>query len=434
MLNPLARCVRSLFTRLALVLILAAVLLNIVTYQLFFRFQSDRETSFNRNLVEYANLLARELGSPPDRAKAAEMAARLGMRITFDAPDGWSEGTNASFPENKLRPWFATPTLEVASLHGFYRIRVQAGAGQTITFDSFPSKQEQAGLHRYGQIYLAATLSIMLAAYLLMRHLLRPVRWLTDAAAAVRDGDLSRRVPEKRGGELRDLARTFNQMLARLEGTVQAQQRLLLGVSHELRTPLTRLKLRVEMLGEQASPMREDLDEMEDMIKSLLDAARMRHEACALQREHTDLTELLRSVANRYQGSTPSITAMLPNHSVTAMVAPRAVATVLGNLLDNALKYSGPNAEIVALSLNVAKGKAIITVRDQGPGIPAEALPHLFEPFFRVDESRTRETGGYGLGLSLCQAIVQAHGGWIEVESETGQGATFTVQLPLHHP
>lgn len=431
MFNPLVRCARSLFTRLALVLILAAVLLNVVTYQLFFRFQNDRETSFNRNLVEYADLLARDLGFPPDRAKATEMAARLGMRITFDAANGWSEGTNASFPEKKLRPWFATPTMEVASLHGYYRIRVQAGGGQTVTFDSFPSEQEQAGLRLYGQIYLAATLSIMLAAYLLMRHLLRPVRWLTDAAAAVRDGDVSRRVPEKRGGELRDLSCTFNQMLARLEGTVQAQQRLLLGVSHELRTPLTRLKLRVEMLGELANPMREDLDEMEGMIKSLLDAARMRHEACTLQRESTDLTELLRSVVDRYQGRTPSITAMLPNHSVTAMVAPKSVATVVGNLLDNALKYSGPHADIIALSLNVVKDESIISVRDQGPGIPAEALPHLFEPFFRVDESRTRETGGYGLGLSLCQAIAQAHGGRIEVESTKEQGTTFTVRLPL---
>lgn len=214
---------------------------------------------------------------------------------------------------------------------------------------------------------------------------------------------------------------------------MQAQQRLLLGVSHELRTPLTRLKLRLEMLGEASGneAMREDLREMEAMITSLLEAARMRHEAGTLKRSREDLRKLLAEAARRYSGRLPGVIMHLPEFPIPAWVDPERIATLIGNLLDNALKYSAQDAALVELSLLVEDGEAVISVRDQGIGIPKEAVAQLFEPFFRVDESRTRESGGFGLGLSLCQAIVQAHGGRIMVESEPGRGTTVTVRLPV---
>jgi signal transduction histidine kinase len=436
MLEPLTRCVRSLFTRLALVMIVAAVVVNVVTYELFFNFQHGRETSFNRNLAEYAHTLARDLGTPPDRAKAEALGARLRMRITFEGDTPWQAGvTGEPFPEEHLRPWFANKTVEASSLHGYHRIRTRTAAG-VLVFDIFPSAREQADLHRFGLLYLGSTCLVFLLAYGLMRYLLRPVRWLTDGAAAVRDGDLGHRVPVRRGGELKDLSRTFNEMATRLEGIVQGQQRLLLGVSHELRTPLTRLKLRLELLDPQdrEEGMREDIREMESMITVLLESARMRHEASTLDPVDTDLKALVMDVARRHEGRRPGLTLFLPAGPLHVRVDPLGVGTLVGNLIDNALKYSRPDSPPVEVGLECARGVPVIIVRDHGIGIREEDAAHLFEPFFRVDESRTRESGdtsgGFGLGLHLCQGIAKAHGGTIDLESEPGKGTTVTVTLP----
>lgn len=432
--DPLRRVTGSLFTRLALILLLAAIAVNVVTYHLFFNVQRWGQTSLGRNLEEYAAHLVRELGSPPDRARAAELGKRLDMRITWDGPDAWAEGRNPGhFPEEHLKSWLEEGPVRVASLHGYHRIRVRITPGQTLTFDLFPTQEERTALRRYGWLFLGLIALIMLVGYGFMRHLLRPVRWLTEGARAVRDGDLAHRVPEACSGELRDLTQTFNQMLARLEGVVQGQQRLLLDVSHELRTPITRLKLRLELCGDglEVEAMRGDLREMQDMITTLLEAARMRHEIGTLRREPADLGALAGAAAGRVAGRAPGVILRLPAGSVRSLVDPARVATLLGNLLDNALKYSDAGAAPVELGLEIQGVVAALTVRDHGVGIPAEALPHLFEPFFRVDESRTRETGGFGLGLALCQAIAHAHGGRIAVCSQRGWGTLVTVLLPL---
>ena len=437
----LRRCARSLLLRMAVVIFLAAIALNFITYTLFFSYQHNRSSSYRRNMARYAQFLVRELGSPPSRARADAMGRNLLMRVTLENPEGikvWSAGgDHGHFPGSHLLPWFSDDAVEAARLHGYQRIQVHADDGSVLTFDIYPTPEERAALQRYGVFFLLLTGAILLAVYGLMHHLLRPVRWLAEGAAAVRDGDLSRRVPEKRGGELRDLSHTFNEMVARLEGLMQAQQRLLLGVSHELRTPLTRLKLRLEMLeaGPRTTGMRDDLHEMESMVTRLLDAARLSHEAGSLNFERTDLVALLAATAHDHRNRRPGVRLHLPSTPVPAWVATAPIRSLISNLLDNALKYSDPNDAPVELHLAVdaLRGAecAVVSVRDHGIGIPEEAVAHLFEPFFRVDESRTRESGGFGLGLSLCRAIVQAHGGEIRVASTPGRGTTVTARLPL---
>jgi signal transduction histidine kinase len=428
----------SLFTRLALVLLLAAVALNTAAYHFFFSFLQDQETSFNRNLTQYAQFLVRELGAPPDQAKAEELGQRLQMRVTLEGPQPWTAGLSEPFPESKLRAWYASEAVQAARLHGYNRIRVRIARDSTLTFDIYPTLEERARLRRYGFYFLGFTGLIFLAAYGIFRRLLRPVRQLTDAAADVRDGDLSRRAPENSKDELGQLALAFNQMVARLESVLQAQERLLLGVSHELRTPLTRLKLRVEMFARtsenerSAERMREDLREMEAMIASLLNAARLRHEGDSLKRARVDLVPLLRAAAARFQDRPPGVLVLPPEPTAAldAWVDPERLSTALNILLDNAVKYSRPDAKPVELSLATSDGELVLRVRDFGIGVPKDALQHLFEPFYRVDESRARESGGYGLGLHLCQAIIQAHGGSVTVESEQGQGTVAEVRLP----
>ena len=399
--------------------------------------------------------LAEEIGQPADADKAKALAQRLRMRIRLDAPSGggqpsWevsAEGLAEDMPEKYLRTWYSSDTVQAASIHSFHRIRLRMADGGHLTFDLHPTPEERAQSRLYAWASVGICLLLLFAAALAMRWLLRPVGWLTQAAGAVRDGDLTRRVPESRGGELRELSRTFNQMVASLERAISAQQRLVLDISHELRTPLTRLRLQLEMLPEGSAPapaleamrqaMREDLREMEAMVHSILEAARLRHDAGVLRLGQVDLAGLASDVAERYRATHTLVELSLPNAPLSLRADADKLTTVLRNLLDNAMKY-GRAADgfcRIELSLALEAGQAVLTVRDHGPGIRPDALPHVFEPFFRADTARSRTAedgrGGFGLGLCLCQAIVQAHSGSIAMENAPGGGAVFAVTLPL---
>lgn len=445
------RLSRSLFLRLALVVVLTAVAINTANYALLMDLRSQGDTAINRNLVQYVHFLAEEIGQPADADKAKALAQRLRMRIRLDAPGGggqpsWevsAEGLAEDMPEKFLRTWYASETVQAASIHSFHRIRLRMADGGHLTFDLHPSSEERALNRLYAWASVGICLLLLIAAALAMRWLLRPVDWLTQAAGAVRDGDLTRRVPESRGGELRELSRTFNQMVASLERAISAQQRLVLDVSHELRTPLTRLRLQLEMLPEGSMPaqalegMREDLREMESMVHSILEAARLRHDAGTLRLEQVDLVGLASDVAERFRSLGVPVELRLPQGPLHMRADADKLTTVLRNLLDNAQKYgrATDGSCRIELGLGLEAGQAVFTVRDHGPGIQPEALPHVFEPFFRADAARSRTAedgrGGFGLGLCLSQAIVHAHDGSIAVQSEPGEGTAFVVTLPL---
>lgn len=455
----LLRLSRSLFLRLALVVVLTAVAINTANYALLMDLRSQGDTAINRNLVQYVHYLAEEIGQPADADKAKTLAQRLRMRIRLDAPSGdgqpsWevrAEGLAEDMPEKYLRTWYSSDTVQAASIHSFHRIRLRMADGGHLTFDLHPTPEERALNKFYAWASVGICLLLLIAAALAMRWLLRPVDWLTRAAGAVRDGDLTRRVPESRGGELRELSRTFNQMVASLERAISAQQRLVLDVSHELRTPITRLRLQLEMLPEGSAPaqaleamreaMREDLREMEAMVHSILEAARLRHDAGTLRLELVDLAALASGVAERFHATDATLELRLPKGPLPLRADADKLTTVLRNLLDNALKYGRAadgscRIELdLGLGLGLEAGQVVLSVCDHGPGIGPDALPHVFEPFFRADAARSRTAddgrGGFGLGLCLCQAIVQAHGGSIAVESEPGEGTAFVVTLPL---
>lgn len=447
----LLRLSRSLFLRLALVVVLTAVAINTANYALLMDLRSQGDTAINRNLVQYVHYLAEEIGQPAGADKAKALAQRLRMRIRLDAPSGsgqpsWevsAEGLAEDMPEKYLRTWYSSDTVQAASIHSFHRIRLRTADGGHLTFDLHPTPEERALGKLYAWASVGICLLLLVVAALTMRWLLRPVDWLTQAAGAVRDGDLTRRVSESRGGELRELSRTFNQMVASLERAISAQQRLVLDVSHELRTPITRLRLQLEMLPEGSAPaqaleaMREDLREMEAMVHSILEAARLRHDAGTLHLELVDLAALASGVVERFHATDATLELRLPEGPLHLHADADKLTTVLRNLLDNAMKYgrAADGSCRIELGLFQEAGQVVLSVCDHGPGIGPDALPHVFEPFFRADAARSRTAddgrGGFGLGLCLCQAIVQAHGGSIAVESEPGEGTAFVVTLPL---
>ena len=212
---------------------------------------------------------------------------------------------------------------------------------------------------------------------------------------------------------------------------IRARDQLLLDVSHELRSPLTRMKVALELLpeGDKRQRIAADVAEMESMITELLELERLR-EGRGLRRERRDLVPLLREVVESFQDRPPGARFMTTAAEIQAEVDGDKIRTVIRNLLENAIKYSLSESLPVEVAVQDDAGEITIRVTDDGPGIPEEDLANLFEPFYRVDRSRSKKSGGYGLGLSICKRIAEAHGGGITVANRAPRGAVFTLTLP----
>jgi signal transduction histidine kinase len=286
---------------------------------------------------------------------------------------------------------------------------------------------------------------------MLSRAVTRPVRGLTEAAGAVAQGDLDRRVAVRTGDELGRLSRAFNEMTARLRAARQMQITFVANVSHELRTPLTSLKGMIETLqgGADEDPairrrflgtMERETDRLIRLVNDLLVLTRADSEALNLQRDPLDLLHLARTTARRLEPKAEAreVTLRIPDAPDLPLVWADAdrVAQVLVNLLDNAVKYSHPGG-VVTVRLSAADDGTFVRteVRDEGIGIPTGDLPQIGQRFYRADKARARDRrdvqSGSGLGLSIARALVEAHGGRLTLESEEGTGTTVRFTLPV---
>ena len=282
-----------------------------------------------------------------------------------------------------------------------------------------------------------------LGGWLLARRALAPVADLAEGARRITAERLAERLPvDDPADEVGRLAIVFNETLSRLEQSFERLKRFTADASHELRTPLTALRSVGEVgLREPREPaayreivgsMLEEADRLARLVESLLTLSRADAGQVRLDRRPVDLAEVGREVATQL-----SVLAEEKGQAVT-VDAPAAVPlegdrTVLRlavvNLFDNAVKHS-PAGAPVRLAVSARDGSAVLEVADRGPGIPPEHHERVFDRFYRVDEARTRESGGAGLGLAIARWAVEAHGGRLELESEVGKGSTFRVVLP----
>jgi two-component system OmpR family sensor kinase len=286
------------------------------------------------------------------------------------------------------------------------------------------------------------------AAALLGRSIARPLQRLARTAQALGRGELSARTGIDRRDELGEVARAFDEMAARVEALLRSHSELIANVAHELRTPLARIHVALDLAEDgdaevarsSLAEITEDLGDLERLVEDVLASARMDLAAGAppggvsvVRREPVDLAAHLASSADRLRARFPEravdvgLEAPLPPVLGDGLLLRRA----LDNLLDNARKYS-PRTAPIALRAARHGGAVRIEVRDQGEGIAPEDLPRLFTPFFRADRSRTRGTGGVGLGLALSRRIAEAHGGTLVAASTLGAGTTMTLTLPVH--
>jgi len=317
-----------------------------------------------------------------------------------------------------------------------------------IVESGVPYQQIEVVLHgllvTFG-IYMPFIISLaVVSGYWLMRRSLQPVDEITKRAEGITSTNLSERLPVIRtGDELERLSVSLNRMIERLDQAFQHINRFSADASHELRTPLTILQLELEgiaqshrlnpSLTDQIGSALEETDRMSHIVENLLAISRLDAGEVKMDKTRLDLGHLAASTAEQMRLLAEEKLILFRSNVATNIYVEgdrSRLQQVIVNLVANAIKYTQEGGE-VEVNVRGGRGTAILEVSDNGVGISAHALPHVFERFYRADKARSRNSGGAGLGLAIVKAICTAHGAEIKVSSKEGQGSRFTVELPL---
>ena len=280
----------------------------------------------------------------------------------------------------------------------------------------------------------------LVVSYFLSGNITRPLRQLSRAAEKIRQGDLKQEVPVETRDEVGQLAGVFNQMSAELAANEKNRQELLANIAHELKTPLAVLQGHLESMldgVEQPAPeklfsMQEEVMRLTRLVGDLRDLSLAQVHRLELHLQPVDLNEKMQRAADMLEPLLEEkqlrfvreLTPGLPERKMD----PDRLNQILYNLITNAIRYTAPGTAIL-LKTEQAGEKVRLTVADEGPGIAPEDLDHVFEQFYRGDKSRTRDSGGSGIGLSLAKSFVEAQGGHIEARNRAQGGAEFVLEL-----
>jgi signal transduction histidine kinase len=386
-------------------------------------------------VMDYVDKLAQEIGSPPSVERAQAVVQRLPVSIRISGPtvnwrshpddfdydpSRWDRGGNASRVAPEPPRFFERTTTDGHHLRFGLKVQVWHDKPRAV-----------------GWVTLGLLLLLTALAYARVRRMLRPLEDIRAGAQRFGSGDFAQPIPvhhAHRPDELGVLAGTINTMGADIHHMLEAKRALLLAISHELRSPLTRARLNTELLPETAdvAPNREallrDLALMRDLVSDLLESERLATPHTALHREPCDLGALVHEVVQQLPGQ--PVVQLALDAVPTVRLDPTRMRLLVRNLLDNALRHTPTTAAAPVLHLQGLGGHLRLSVRDFGPGVAPDQLPHLGQPFYRPDSARTREGGGVGLGLYLCRLVAQAHGGTFTVHNAQ-PGLEVVVELPL---
>jgi len=487
-LAPLSRLWRTLSFRLAAGYALAGLfLVFFATASLYWVLVSELEKSTDLFLADKVHVLRTMLRERPDDWDALreevelESAARryeqfyirlLDERNTLLMTPGMADQLDLMrlASQTQSRPDRTIP-LRGRDGRAFRVISTSAPVGylgtQTDTIQiAIDVSQKEEFLARYRfwfwTILLATYAIFPLVGYKIARHGIRPVEEMATTARHISSTNLKERIrPEGYPFELASLASTFNQMLDGLEESFERISRFSADIAHDLRTPVNNIRGEAEVSLARARSADEYRDVIEscleeavrlsDLIGDLLFLARAESPLTHLRRERVDVGELLSGVREYYEASAAdngvALTTTVADEPVIAELDRTLLQRAVGNLVSNALAHTPPGGAVVLgtglgrsnkdFSNTDSSNKDFSTIRievsDTGVGIPAEALPRVFDRFFRVDSSRSQASGGTGLGLAIVQSIVELHGGNAEITSQPGQGTRVTLHVPLSH-
>ncbi|MBN2009055.1 HAMP domain-containing histidine kinase [candidate division KSB1 bacterium] len=421
----------SIFLKLILVMIVTGITVDALVFG-FFGSQFNRaiKDAVHTNMEQYFGYVAHELGSPPDTLRARKMAENYGLRIKYKSTQlEWQYPPQSRIVKHGLlRPHKATHQII-----GHEQIQITNADGSYYIMEFNFSMLLKRHRRNLGKLLLLLA-GIFVLSFLAIRYILRPLRWIKRGVEQVGHGNLDHKIPIVRPDELGELSRSFNEMTQRIKAMLHARDQLLMDVSHELRSPITRMKIALEFMpeGEHRRRMADDLAELETMITEILESERLNGAHGKLHLNNTDIVALLNEVSAAYADRHPGVQLPTNYSTIIVMIDAERMRLLFKNLLDNATKYALPDSGTIQVEIEKKENVMTIFIRDDGPGIPDEHLPYLFEPFYRVDKSRSKKTGGYGLGLSLCKKIVEAHGGTIAIKNNLDKrGVQVTIQLPV---
>ena len=440
------------------VLILSTAILGIGAYIYFYR---QAEVDLDRSIQHVMSNI--ETGNATEAKFWFEGPVIPGVivRIT-DSSGRIVLDTDTHFPSIErieqgrvTTPIWANPDMEVSEFQGgavYHARRYVEYGGIPYQVHFFRTIMTEKDFFSSLQRLIFYTVAIgfvlaLLAGHFISRRILKPIREFTWTARSIEVERLGRRldVPRARD-ELSELARTFNRMLDRLQEGFSQQQRFVSDASHELRTPLTVILGYSDMLSrwgredknildEGITAIRSEAENMQQLIEKLLFLARADQKRQAVNKEAVDLAELLADTIEKMHTVTTSHQVTLGrNDPATVSADPVLLRQLLRIFLENSVKYTPPGGHIHAYSIRSNDGSSVtVTLTDDGIGIAPEHQARIFDRFYRVDSSRTKETGGSGLGLSIARWIAERHDIKLVLKSAVDEGTTITLNIPLIH-
>ncbi len=380
------------------------------------------------NVDRYIDYLIDDIGLPPDLDVAQRLADELPFELRIEGQGlAWRSSPKLRAIDSYHFHPAPPPYDDVYFSHHrraqYLLIKRQDYAYLFTVDNSFRRGAER----RYGFLFLIIGL-ILVALYFAIRRMFRPVAAMSRQVRRIGEGELEQTLEVPGRGELAQLAAGINDMSAQIKSMLEGKSAMLLAISHELRSPLTRMRVNLELLepGDTQQKLVEDIREMERLVAAILESEKLGSGHAPLNRVRCRVDELIDEIVAAHPQQTRIECDLEP---LIAEVDPMRFRLLVKNLLDNACEHAAEGA--VELGLRRVQNELCFEVRDQGPGIPADELPRLTEAFYRPDSARSRETGGYGLGLYLCRLIADAHGGDLTIESAPQTGTRVLVRLPV---
>jgi signal transduction histidine kinase len=357
--------------------------------------------------------------APEIATRAAELFRSAGM-VPLDVRAALDEPQR----RNRRLRLFAAERPQAPRLQVQLSVQLQADQWVTVYTRSAPVAQPIAQRMIVQTLFLYGMVLIPLVWF--TRRLAAPLRALTSATARVGTPEGAQPVPEIGPEDVRRLAASFNAMQQRIRSMLEEKDHMLGAIGHDLRTPLTALRVRVETAAEGADRDRmvATIDDMQKMLDDILSLARVGRDREPPQR--VDLSALADAALDDFEDmGVPVVRGDLPRAVVN--VHPRAIRRALTNLIENAVKY-GDRAHV---SLRIESGRAILSVADEGPGIPEDRIEEMLQPFTRIESSRSRDTGGTGLGLAIVRAVASAENGQLVLRNGAERGLIAELSLPI---
>lgn len=420
----------KLFLKISLVFVFSLLAIVISVFIInYFVFMSKDFPGFMRHSIHHADFMITQIGFPPDLKRAGWISSKTRVpisirykKIKWESERGIMDPNSFNFPPYKKLKGISAGFTDLGFCVGYKK------GDYRVLMVMHPRKE---GFRRLVNTLIMTLLTfallVIIVLYFFIRWLLRPVKVLKEGVDQIGKGNLDLKMDVKNSDELGKLTLSFNDMTGRISEMLASRDQLLRDVSHELRSPLTRIKVGLEFMEDSDAKkgIAEDVSELEMMISELLETDRLNSRFGKLKLEKINIYNLIKNIIKEFDGKKPGIVIDGVPAGLNLNIDRTRILILFRNIFSNALRYSYPDGKPVQVNYQEDSGDKIILIKDFGIGIPEDELPYIFEPFYRVDKSRSRETGGYGLGLSLSKKIMEAHKGLIEINSSQGIGTTI---------